>query len=155
MPSWMKAGAFLALTSSALLAAPPNGRAHFAPAGSHVSLTAASEVSDDGLVNSNGATLLLDRQSRRANNSVLLKVDTDSCGMVQRMEDRRSILLEGGFHDDSEDDFEDMAPPDQAWAVVGGLLSGHPEVAVMSDAIDKSCEYYNWLDGDGDTSVIA
>lgn len=151
MPSWMKAGAFLALTSSAVFAAPPNGGVRVAS----VPLTAASEVSDDGLVNSNGANLLLDRQSRRANNSVFLKVDTDSCGMLQHMEGRRSILLQSGFHDDADDDFEDMAPPDQAWAVVGGLLSAHPEVAVMSDAIDKSCEYYNWLDGDGDTSVIA
>jgi len=155
MPSWMKAGAIFALTSSAVLAAAPNGRGHVDPAGSQLTITAASEVSDDGLVNSDGATLLLDRQSRRANNSVFLKVETDSCGMLQHIEDRRSILLQGGFQDDSEDDFEDMAPPDQAWAVVGGLLSGHPEVAVMSDAIDKSCEYYNSLDGDGDTSVIA
>lgn len=79
--------------------------------------------------------------------------------MLQRMEDRHSMLLQGAlprsFEDDPDSDFDDLAPPDQIWAVVSDLLSAHPEVAVMSDAIDKTCEYYNWLDDDGDdTSVI-
>jgi len=122
-------------------------------------MIAASVVSDDGLVISNGgATVLLRDQSRRASNSVFLRIDTDSCGVLQRMEDRRSMLMEGALSEGFDDDMDsgELRPSDEAWALVGELLLAHPEVAVMSDAIDKSCEYYSPLDDDGrDTSDIA
>jgi len=79
-------------------------------------------------------------ETRRAGDSNWLKFETDSCGLPSRTEDRHSMLTQSGFADDS-DDLDDGDDADESWAIIGKWLSEHPDIAVISDGVEKSCDH--------------
>jgi len=74
-----------------------------------------------------------------------LKIETDSCGFPKRAQNRQSLLTQSGLDDDLDqpetlEGLDDLAPADQAWALVAMSLSGHSDIAVISDGVGKTCD---------------
>jgi hypothetical protein len=104
---------------------------------------------DELLPDSDGAVLLLHEHSHRADNADWLKFETDPCGFLDRVESRHSIFRQSGLADNFND-FDQPDPSDEARTMFGRWLSSHAEIAVISDAIDKSCDSYLPDDSDED-----
>ena len=98
---------------------------------------------DDGLFLSDGPIPLLTNRTHSTSNSDWLRFETDSCGLPERTESKRSIVTRSAFDDDMDDE-EDMDPVDQAWDMVGKWLSPHSEIAVVTDGVAKSCDDYSF-----------
>ena len=78
------------------------------------------------------------------------KFDTDSCGLLQRMETRRSMTVRSQFDDD--DGFDDGGDPsDDGRNILSQWLSTHSEIAVISDGVDKWCGD-DWFDDEDSPS---
>jgi len=115
-------------------------KAGFAPQ-RHVGPIAAMSEDNEGLLfPRDGATDPEDKETRRAGASNWLKFETDSCGLPSRTEDRHSMSTQSAFADDS-DDVGDGDDVDESWAIIGKWLSEHPDIAVISDGVEKSCDY--------------
>jgi hypothetical protein len=108
--------------------------------------TEASSFEDEELVVSNqGSTILLPGSSHRSNISEWLNFETDECGLLRRIERGRSMLrrsaVSDGENDDEADDEDSVGEvPDGPWADAQDWLYDHPEIAVVSEAVDKTCE---------------
>jgi hypothetical protein len=141
--------ALVAFMAAATLASPLGGRQMaIAPQGqSHK----ADMVDDDDLAPVNEGVLLLLDRSPASNNADWMKFETDQCGFLERVESRRSMLRQSALAD-GMDDFDQETPEDEARAMVGRWLSAHSEIAVITDAIDKTCETYL---PDGDDEELA
>jgi hypothetical protein len=106
----------------------------------------ASDAYEDGLMlGDDGATPLLPNYSRRADNSDWLKLENDVCGMLERVDSRRSMIFQSSVSDLY--DFDEDDPATEAHTVFGQWLSAHAEIAVVTDGVDRSCEDYRF-DGD-------
>ena len=126
------------------ITAPLEGhKAEFAPQRHFVPVAAMSEDNENLLFPKNGAIDPSDKGSRRTGDPNWLKFETDSCGLPARTEDRHSMPTQSGFADDSDDsdDVDDGDDVDESWAIIGKWLSEHPNVAVISDGVEKSCDY--------------
>jgi hypothetical protein len=93
----------------------------------------------------NNGVLLMRDHSHGSDNADWMKFETDPCGFLERVQSRRSMLRQSAL-DDGMDDFDDPTPEEEARNMVGRWLSAHSEIAVIGDAIDKSCDTY--LPGD-------
>ena len=71
------------------------------------------------------------------------KFDTDACGLLQRMDTRRSMTVRSQF--DDQDDIDDDDPSDDARNIISQWLSTHSDLAVISDGVDKWCGE-DWFD---------
>jgi hypothetical protein len=76
-----------------------------------------------------------------------LRFDTDACGSVERAEGPRPLIKQSSAQDDSDDDDGDWANgwgmSDEDSAILEQWVTRHPDVAIVTDAVQKSC------DGDG------
>jgi hypothetical protein len=73
------------------------------------------------------------------------KAETDVCGMLQRMESRRSTITHTAYSDESDGDDED--PSSDPHNLMSQWFSEHSNVAVISDEVDKWCDD-PWFEGD-------
>lgn len=148
--------ALVGLIAAAALAAPLSARG--------------SEQSDEGALLSEKPFLLPNSQADDHSNWV--KFSTDECGIPVLMQNGRTMLRRSDFDEDLNEPNDDMDaidddPSDQAWGIISDLFSTQPEIAVMSDGIEKSCDddapleaepfeaARKRLDGVGDSSPIA
>jgi hypothetical protein len=94
-----------------------------------------------------------------------VKFDTDACGSLAGVESRRSLLMTSSETDENGESGGDGEGDEDNWLSVWGMsaeasaraqewILEHPQVAIVSDAIDKSCDD-NTEDGDSDTFEIA
>ena len=98
----------------------------------------ASDAYDDGLmIANNGAVIFLPNKPHSAGKSDRLKFDTDDCGLLVSVRDRRSMLTKSELGEDWDDPEDD--PSLAAQSVIGRWLSAPPESAVVTDGVDKWC----------------
>jgi len=119
------AHALVALLAAAALASPLGGQA----------------LDDDDLMPVNYGVLLLLNHSHSSDNSDWMKFETDPCGFLERVQSRHSMLRQSALPD-GMDEFDDPTPDEEVRNMVGRWLSAHSEIAVIGDAIDKSCDTY-------------
>lgn len=99
-------------------------------------------LDDDDLMPVNNGVLLMRGHSHGSDNADWMKFETDPCGFLERVESRRSMLRQSAL-DDGMDAFDDEpTPQEEARDMVGRWLSAHSEIAIIGDAIDKSCDTY-------------
>ena len=82
-----------------------------------------------------------------------LKFETDECGMLQRVDNSRSIMRQSAVSEDMQD-FDEDDRLDSGKALVGQWLSQHSEIAVMNDGVDKSCDDNLFDDEDDDEATF-
>jgi hypothetical protein len=98
---------------------------------------------------------------------------TDACGTLLTIDQGRSILrrtsLDDGDADETDDqgmiddqddqddldDMDDQDPADLGKALIGRWLSAHPEIAVIGDGIDRSCDDGPYFDEDLPSDIEA
>jgi hypothetical protein len=134
----VKRSALAILAGIAVTASPPAeaGRA----------LIPASAAFEDGLLfGDNGPTVFLP-DHRRGYSADWLKFETDVCGMLERVDSRRSVLVRSGLSDLY--DFDEDDPAIEARTIIGQWISTHSEIAVVSDGVERSCDDYQF-DGEG------
>jgi len=102
----------------------------------------APSADDQGLLFFGDPVVLTDHSKRGARS--WMQFETDPCGTLLRVDDRRSLVTQAGFPDDMED-FDDDDPADMGRDMVGRWLSEHPEIAVINDGVDKDCDR-GWYD---------
>jgi hypothetical protein len=147
----MKTATCLVFAFGALVALTPGQSCHDAA----VSLMIPASASDDGsMLYDNGPMVLLRTHSHRAANSDWLKFETDACGWLQRVDNSHSLLRRSAIVDDADEPDEDD-PWDSGHGLVGQWLSQHSEIAVINDAVDKSCDDSVFDTVDDDTLEIA
>ena len=122
------ARALVGLIAAAALAAPLAARG--------------SGQSDEGALLSEKPFLLPNSQA--GDHLSWVKLSTDECGIPERMQNGRTMLRRSDFDEDLNEPNDDMDtidddPSDQAWGIISDLFSAQPEIAVMSDGIEKSC----------------
>jgi hypothetical protein len=115
----------------------------------------APNLADEGLIfANNGPIVLLREHSRRADNAEWLSFETDACGLPRHVENRHSMIRQSAYSDDM-DEFDGDDQADQEWALIAKWLSVHPEIAVISDGVDKTCDDSSFEDEEDDTLQIA
>jgi hypothetical protein len=143
------AGSALAFGALAALTPAQTGReSAFAP------IILASASDDGTMLYDNGPMVLLRTHSHRAANSDWLKFETNACGWLQRVDNSHSLLRQSALGDDSGG-FDDDDPWDNGRGLASQWLSQHAEIAVINDAVDKSCDDSMFDEDGGDTSEIA
>jgi hypothetical protein len=118
------------------------------PAGGHeLTSDRISEGDDSIMLESGEEDLLFMNQGalfrppdhyQRADGGYLLKFETDTCGLPHLRADRSLARRQSAFSDDT-DAIEDD-PFVEALIFIGRSLSAHPELAVVNDAVDRSCD---------------
>ena len=135
-----RAAALLACAGLIATAAPPGRGGTVPKQGLKFSrLMVATAADDDEMIVAEGPTILLDR-SRRAGRSGWIEFDTDPCGSLQGIRDNGSLLTRSAQLDDEMGEDEEPDPSEQGRELIGQWLSEHSEIAVVNDAIDKSCD---------------
>ena len=131
------------------------GQAGASPTSRAPSIHADSSAAyEDGLLTAgDGAMVLLPNHSQRSDNSDLLRFRTDVCGVLQSVENRRSMVRQSSYDDDM-DLYENDDPSDVAAEVIEHWLSAHAEIAVITDGVQKSCDD-SPFDEDQPTDTIA
>jgi hypothetical protein len=92
------------------------------------------------------------------------KFDTDACGSLANVEGGSSILVKSSGTDEDGDSDDDG--DEDNWMGAWGMSAGasalaeewilqHPQVAIVSDAIDKSCGGDDIEDGNIDVLAVA
>jgi hypothetical protein len=109
-------------------------------------------LGDNPLFSQGRPVVLLPNHGHSADNTDWLRSETDACGDLQQMQDRRSIVKQTAF-DDGLDGPDEDDPAYQGRLLFQRWLSDHAEVAVISDGVDKSCDGF-WFDGDGDEDTL-
>lgn len=90
-----------------------------------------------------------------------MKFRTDPCGTLLSMDSGRSTLRRASLDDgDDGDDIGDMDdddddPSDLGRALIGRWLSQHPEIAVIGDGVEKSCDDGPYFDEDLPSEIEA
>jgi hypothetical protein len=93
-----------------------------------------------------------------------MRFRTDPCGTLLSMDSGRSTLRRASLDDgDDGDDIGDMDdmddvdddPSDLGRALIGRWLSQHPEIAVIGDGVEKSCDDGPYLDEDLPSEIEA
>jgi hypothetical protein len=102
-----------------------------------------------------------------------IQFKTDGCGTLMAIDDGRSAFrrtsLEDGDQDEMDDpdvidgmgaiddldDMDDQGPADLGKALIGRWLSAHPEIAVIGDGIDRSCDDGPYFDEDLPSDIEA
>ena len=91
-----------------------------------------------------------------------MRFRTDPCGTLLAIDSGRSTLrstsLDNGDAGDGIDDMdglEDQDPSDLGRALVGRWLSQHPEIAVIGDGVQKSCDDGPYFDEDLPSDIEA
>ena len=139
----MKALAYatFALGVAIAIAGPLDGHgSEFVPQRHVVQIAGVSEENEALLFPRDGGTFPWNNGVHPSGDSKWLKFETDSCGLPSRTEDRHSMLTQSDFADDS-DDVDDGDDVDESWAIIGKWLSEHPNIAVINDGVEKSCDY--------------
>jgi hypothetical protein len=159
VPSRKKMSTYAVIALLAAIALPMpsgGGEAASVPGGLQMHRIAFFDVYDDGLTFSNDDSIvLLLNHSRHADNSDLLRFEIDACGELQGVERRRSMIRRSALDDhmNLNDDVDDD-PSDLGFELIEHWLAAHPEIAVMTDGIDKSCDR-PWIDEDFPPKSIA
>ena len=109
---------------------------------SHYYRAEAPSADDQGLVVFGDPVVLTDHS--RGGAGGWMRFETDPCGTLLRVDERRSLVTQTGFSDDMED-FDDDDPADVGREMIGQWLSEHPEIAVINDGVDKDCDA-GWYD---------
>ncbi|HEY7006064.1 MAG TPA: hypothetical protein VH392_06220 [Sphingomicrobium sp.] len=101
---------------------------------------------DETLIFSGSPAILTNRSNR--DDRQWMEMETDSCGILQRVEDGRSVINRAGFDGDIDDldDFDEEDEADAGREMIGRWLSAHPEIAVVNDGVDKECDDGGWYD---------
>lgn len=138
LPPLMRSAQIALALSMLLILETPLGGERYRSLRAHPNLIKASDVTDDGL-------LFPDTQGEipptvRSAPDGWMRFETNGCGQLQRIENNDNMVIYGAFRPgaDAEDD-DDLDPSDEARAIFGRWLSSHPGVAVVSDAIARSC----------------
>lgn len=91
-----------------------------------------------------------------------MRFRTDPCGTLLAIDSgrstpRRTSLDDGDAGDgiDDMDDLEDQDPSDLGRALIGRWLSQHPEIAVIGDGVQKSCDDGPYFDEDLPSDIEA
>lgn len=119
-----------------------------------VILAGAFDDDEGTMLYDNRPMVLLRTHSHGAANSDWLKFETDACGFLQRVDNSHSLVRQSALGRDSGGLDEDE-PWDDARGVAGQWLSQHSEIAVINDAVDKSCDDSVFDDDNEDTLEIA
>jgi len=132
----LKTGPRVAVTLAALLSV------------AHDERNEASIFDDEWLVMvSHAQALPVPDPANRSDISNWLKFDTDECGLLRQIEGADSMFSRSALSDDQDDQYEDDddigVVPDPGWADAEDWLSDHPEIAVVTEGVDK------WCDDDG------
>jgi hypothetical protein len=142
MPRRLKKSACALLALSAVVAATTPGRAGetaFVPLLKWQEIKLSRAPADETMLHDTGPMIFLLTHSRDSAGRDWLKLETDECGMLQRVDNSRSIFRQSALSDDMED-FDGDDPLDSGRALVGQWLSQHSELAVINDGVDKSCD---------------
>jgi hypothetical protein len=110
--------------------------------GSYRNIPAASDSGGEDLLFSNGGALAFLRNHTPGDGHVdTLRLETDDCGMPASFANGRATLRKSAFADDADDfdDFDEDDPVLLAQTQISRWLSTHPEIAVVSDGLDKWC----------------
>ena len=138
-----------ALTGAATSSETSNQAAHHSPRRPALLVVAGDPV-DQGLLQPGyGPVILMNTHSSRADNSGWLQFDLGTCGVLERVDNRNTLLQQSGFDGDDDD------PSADGRALLGLWLSEHAEVAVLNDAVDRACDHYWFGDDELETDVIA
>lgn len=94
-----------------------------------------------------------------------MRFRTDPCGTLLAIDSgrstlRRTALDEGNDGDDGDDiddldELDDGDPSDLGRALIGRWLSQHPEIAVIGDGVQKSCDDDPYFDEDLPSEIEA
>jgi hypothetical protein len=107
-------------------------------------------LDDEGLVVINrGSAVLLQGAHNRTDATAALRFETDECGLLRRVESSRSILNKSALPDSQGEDVDDEdvgEVPDPTWALAQDWLYDHPEIAVVSQGVERWC-------GDDDSPI--
>ena len=96
-----------------------------------------SSFDDDELIVSGGSAILLTQPGEVTSNGKSRLFTMDSCGMPRMS---GSALLTRSSLGSPLDDFDEEDPRYELQELFGRWFAGHPEVAVISDGVDKSCD---------------
>jgi hypothetical protein len=109
------------------------------------------EADEDGLMLVETPTVPLINQRGPARDSNWIRLKTDACGILQQVEDGRSMFRQSDLGDDMiVDEDDEVDPSDAGRDLIDRWLSQHAETAVINEGIDKSCDR-DWY-GDQDLS---
>lgn len=100
------------------------------------------QLDDDDLMPVNNGVLLMRDHSHGSDNADWMKFETDPCGFLERVQSKHSMLRQSALADGMDDFDDEPTPEEEARNMVGRWLSAHSEIAVIGDAIDKSCDTY-------------
>lgn len=91
-----------------------------------------------------------------------MRFRTDPCGALLAIDSGRSTLRRTSLDDDDDggdvddmDDFDDQDPADLGRALIGRWLSQHPEIAVIGDGVEKTCDDGPYFDEDLPSEIEA
>lgn len=129
----------LAFCAMAALATSPRG--HEAAVDSRLFGYAieAADDQDDELMLSEIPVILLTNRAGPAVQPDWMQLETDPCGLLQRVHNSRSIVWQSAAKAEDENDSDDD-PSDLGRALIAQWLSDHSELAVINDEIDKGCD---------------
>ena len=96
-----------------------------------------SSFDDDELIVSGGSAILLTQPGEVTSNGKSRLFTMDSCGMPRMS---GSALLTRSSLGSPLDDFDEEDPRYELQELFGRWFAVHPEVAVISDGVDKSCD---------------
>jgi hypothetical protein len=96
----------------------------------------AESADEDLLFTNQGALVLPRRFNRQASGGYVVKFETDACGLPQLRANRGMAPRQSALPGDMDDEDDPFV---EALTLVGRSLSAHPELAVINDAIDRSC----------------
>lgn len=92
----------------------------------------------DGLMFSEIPVILLTNRSGGAAKGDWMRLETDPCGLLKRVENGRSVIWQSAAPGDGDDPDDD--PSFGGRTLIAQWLSDHSELAVINDGIDKGCD---------------
>lgn len=143
----MSTQTLLAFSISAILATGSAGHEVASGPPWQSSIGTASEMEDEDLLfSNNGPTPFLRGHTPGTNHAYSLTLETDSCGVLKSLSNNRAEVVPTAFAGDF-DDLDDDDPVLERQTMVSRWLSTRPEIAVVSETIDKWCDE-DWFSGE-------
>ena len=109
----------------------------------HPYFTDSSELDDELLVSSDSAVVFVRDHSPNGNHVHTVKLKTDDCGLPASMTNGHVMLTQSALAGNAADDgqnLDDEDPLVEALTLMSRSLSTHPEIAIISDGLDKWCD---------------
>src|SRR3954470_20124862 len=134
-----------ALSVAAALAIIPNTREDHTTSPAEGLMIHVSGAYNDGLMfSNNGAMVFLHNHAPRQDGGYRLKLETDACGVLVAVRNGHALLHQSRYPEDWGE-FDENDPSVEAQILFSRWLSTHPEIAMISDGLDKSCGDFSFV----------